>query len=201
MVMAESGLRKGVALWVVLVGLGLMFAASMAYRVNNPSLARVNEETPAPRGIGQEQGGMAAGMGQAEIAAVAAQMARLKEDPNSLDALLTLGDIFIQGRQPAEALKFLNRARKVNDKEPRVYYLMGLAEFGEGHFAEAANNFESLIAITPEPAAEFSLAILYRHYLSKKEQGDALLRKVIDTPDASEDLRDKARQELARPAQ
>ncbi|HCG05712.1 MAG TPA: hypothetical protein DEV75_12795, partial [Desulfovibrio sp.] len=96
----------------------------------------------------------------------------------------------------ARAEGFLARAVVAAPADPQPLYMLGIAQYQQEAFDKAAETFERLIELDPQPAARYNLGILYRHYLKAEAKGNAHLKAIVDDPKAPEDLKAQARQEL-----
>lgn len=180
-----DGGRKLVLL-AVCVGLAAMLGASFLYRLSNPSLVQQG------RGPAAQEEGEHAG----EMEMVSALMQKVQQNPTDAGALFALGQHFLDHADWARAESFLARAVVASPADPQPLYMLGIAQYQQQSFDKAAETFERLIEIDPQPAARYNLGILYRHYLKAEDKGNAHLKAVLDDPKAPEDLKAQARQEL-----
>ncbi|MBG3878425.1 tetratricopeptide repeat protein [Desulfovibrio oxamicus] len=180
-----DGGRKLVLL-AVCVGLAAMLGASFLYRLSNPTLVQQGRQAAA-----QEEGEHS---GEMEI--VSALMQKVQQNPNDAGALFALGQHFLDHSDWARAEGFLARAVVASPADPQPLYMLGIAQYQQQSFEKAAETFERLIEIDPQPAARYNLGILYRHYMKAEAKGNAHLKAILDDPKAPEDLKAQARQEL-----
>jgi cytochrome c-type biogenesis protein CcmH/NrfG len=179
-----DGGRKLVLLSVC-VGLAAMLGASFLYRLANPSLVQPGR---APAAQQEEHAG--------EMEIVGALMQKVQQNPNDAAALFALGQHFLDHSDWARAEGFLARAVVAAPADPQPLYMLGIAQYQQEAFDKAAETFERLIELDPQPAARYNLGILYRHYLKAEAKGNAHLKAIVDDPKAPEDLKAQARQEL-----
>lgn len=177
---------RRLVLLAVCVGLAAMLCASFLYRLANPSLVQQGR-SPAV----QEEGEHA---GEAEV--VSALMQKVQQNPTDADALLALGQHFLDHQDWPRAESFLARAVVAAPADPQSRYMLGIAQYQQQAFARAAETFERLLEVDPQPAARFNLGILYRHYLEAEAKGAAQLKAVLDDPKAPEELKAQVRKEL-----
>lgn len=180
-----DGGRKLVLL-AVCVGLAAMLGASFLYRLSNPSLVQQGRG-PAAQEEGEHSG---------EMEIVSALMQKVQQNPNDAGALFALGQHFLDHSDWARAEGFLARAVVASPADPQPLYMLGIAQYQQQSFEKAAETFERLIEIDPQPAARYNLGILYRHYLKAEAKGNAHLKAIIEDAKAPEDLKAQARQEL-----
>uniref|UniRef100_B8DNC1 Tetratricopeptide TPR_2 repeat protein n=1 Tax=Nitratidesulfovibrio vulgaris (strain DSM 19637 / Miyazaki F) TaxID=883 RepID=B8DNC1_NITV9 len=180
-----DGGRKLVLL-AVCVGLAAMLGSSFLYRLSNPSLVQQGRE-PAAQEEGEHAG---------EMEVVSALMQKVQQNPTDAGALFALGQHFLDHADWARAESFLARAVVASPADPQPLYMLGIAQYQQQSFDKAAETFERLIEIDPQPAARYNLGILYRHYLKAEAKGNAHLKAIIEDAKAPEDLKAQARQEL-----
>ncbi|WP_035069054.1 tetratricopeptide repeat protein [Nitratidesulfovibrio termitidis] len=184
-----DGSRKLVLL-AVCVGLACMLGASFLYRLSNPSLVQQGRGPAAQEQAGEHDG---------EMEVVSALMQKVQQNPTDAGALFALGQHFLDHSDWARAESFLARAVVAAPADPQPLYMLGIAQYQQQSFDKAAETFERLIEIDPQPAARFNLGILYRHYLKAEAKGNAHLKAILEDAKAPEDLKAQARQELESP--
>ena len=123
-------------------------------------------------------------------------MAKLRESPNDADALRKTGEIFVAARDWKRAEVFLGRAVLSRPGDTRPRYLLGVCLYQQNKFDEASKAFEELLVIKEDPSAMYNLAIIYKYHMGKKAEAEALLRKIVASPEADADTVGKARAEL-----
>jgi Flp pilus assembly protein TadD len=123
-------------------------------------------------------------------------MRKLQAAPNDADVLLQLGDTFIAIRDWRRAEVFLGRAVLSRPKDTRPRYLLGICQYRQNKFEEAARSYEELILLKEEPAAMYNLAVIYKYHTGKKAEAESLLRRILSSPEADADTVGKAKAEL-----
>ncbi len=174
------------------VSLLVMFVSSFYYRMSHPG-NRVEFKQQQSSGMG---GGMSASTGES-MKAIRKLMDKLDKNPEDTEVLLELADAFMMIRSYDRAQKFFE---KVVNKEPEnVHALMGLGMCYYQHekFPEAIGAFEGLLKINPnDPMAHFNIGIIQKYYTHEHEKAAIHFKAVIDNPDAENDLKASAKEEL-----
>ena len=190
---------------LVAVGLVAMLAEALVYRLNHPSLVVDTSAQVAAHGAaGQTPPGMPPGAadgmgmggmgGNAEISRLMAAMAENPDDPGPLSEL---SELFMGAGQWDKAKVFADRALAAAPSDTTALYFSAVARANLGEYPEAAERLEMLLGLEPDNAlAELNLGILQKRFLDKPDEADAHLRKALDSPTATETMKDRARQEL-----
>jgi cytochrome c-type biogenesis protein CcmH/NrfG len=179
---------------LVLLGLLGMFAASLLSFVDfrklvTPELAEA-PTAPAPREDSQPQ------MSREQTDSMSALMRRLQSNPNDADALLEISEIFVQIEDWPRAEAFLTRLILSRPADARPRHLLAILQYRQQRMAEAAKTFKELLDIKEDPAAMYNLAVIYKYHLDKRDLATELLEKILASPDADADTRQKAQKEL-----
>ena len=179
--------RKTVLVLMVL-GLAVIFVSSFVYRAKNPSLTIQN----APRG----------GMSGDPMNGIMDLMARMKEDPNDMHVLVTLGEQFMRIQSWDKALALLQRALVVEPSNIGVIQRLGMCLINMGKYTEAAGHYEMVLALDEKNAqAHYNLGILYKRFLKDKDKAGKHFQAVLDQKDVPADLRKMVQAEIEAPAQ
>lgn len=149
--------------------------------------------TAAPSAQGGE---MAPGLSEDQADGLSDLMRALKANPNDADALIGIGQTFLEAGEWARAEVFLNRAilNRPADLAPR--YMLGIALYQQERFDEARAAYEELLNIREEPAALYNLVILYKYHLNNPDKAGELAQKILASPEADADTRKRAEEEL-----
>ena len=123
-------------------------------------------------------------------------MRTLQSNPNDADALRGIGEFFLSTRELGRAVFFLNRAVLSRPNDTRSLRLLGIAQYHQNKIEEAAKSFEDALRIKEDLEAMYFLAIIYKYHSGKKAEGEALLRKIIASPESGPDILAKAKAEL-----
>ncbi len=186
---------------VALVGLGLAFmlAEAMVYRLDHPSIV-VDTSAQVAAMNAQNQGGapgMPPGMGSQQGGEISRLMAAMAENPNDPGPLRDLSEHFLAAGDWAKAKLFADRALAAAPSDTRALYFSAVARANAGEYEDAAKRLEMLIGLEPDNAlAQLNLGILQKRYLHQPDKGDEHLRKALESPAATEAMKQRARSEL-----
>lgn len=123
-------------------------------------------------------------------------MTKLKDNPNDGETLTALGDTFLRAKDWNRAEVFLTRASLSRPSDIKPRYMLGIAQYQQGKLAEAVSTFEDLLRINEDPTTLYNLAIIYKYQLKNSDKAEELLKKAVASPDADEDVKEKAQKEL-----
>lgn len=174
-------------------GLLLMLAASFVYRAQHPTITEQGQTRgTAPAATQQAQQAQQ----QEGMNALAELMARLQENPNDVAVLMALSNEFMQRSEWARAENFLKKISVVEPGNTDALYMLGISQFNLERPGEAANTFETLLSFTDDPAARFSLGVLYKHYLEAPDKAATHFTAILNNPEANAELKQRASKEL-----
>ncbi|WP_031483711.1 tetratricopeptide repeat protein [Maridesulfovibrio frigidus] len=195
---SKFSLGGGQKLVVALLGVALLviFITSLAYRLNHPgNKVEFQQQQEAPsQGMSQE----AMGEGMTEIRKL---MDSMRDNPEDMAVQLELANAFMMIRAYDRAQGFFE---KVIANEPtNISALMGLGMcyYQAEQFEKAAGVFDKILVIDPDDSmAHFNTGIIKKYYLHAHEDADEHFKKIIANPEASEDMRAHAEEELKKKA-
>ena len=160
--MTDSSRR--IVLCALLLGIGVMLAASVAWRMDGKPL--VHEHAPAATAQAPAQTPPAqpapgtpdkAKMEQAaqspQAMAIMGLMQKMKENPNDVETLLALAQTFAEQGDMEGAKDMIQRAAVAAPADHRPPYLMGVVLGGQGRWQEAAEQLERSVALKDEAKA------------------------------------------------
>ncbi len=184
-----SGGRKLIFL-AVLVAVLAIFATSLYYRLDNPSLkVQINQGNQQPP----------AGMGEmpAEMSRIKDLMAKVEQDPNDFGTLVELGGMFVMMQAWDRAGEFLEKAAAIEPENDEVLMPLGMVYFRTNEFAKAADLFSGVVQRDETNAvANFNLGVLYKHYLEKPELAQKHFKAALDNSAKDSELHKSAHDEL-----
>jgi len=91
-------------------------------------------------------------------------------DPNDADSYVALAGALSMAGQSKKAMELIERAMRLNPHYPPSYlYELGLARFGLGQFAEAANALEKATALNPDDRWSSRLLLAAYGHLGRGE--------------------------------
>lgn len=177
-----------IALLVILLGLVMMGVGSMIYLKNSPGLIK-GQNTGA-------QSQAAATQGDQMNAMIGVMMRKLAENPDDLQALTTLGTIFLDMQEWQSAEAFLSRGVAAAPSDPMLHYMLGLAQVRLDKINDAHGSLQAAVDLGGPPEVRYSLGILFAHYLDRPQDARPLFRQVVESPLADDELRQAAQAEL-----
>ena len=171
-------------------GLILMLGSACLYLTEHPSLTVHTQ---------QASGSLpATGMASADVSPVMQLMQHLKHDPNDVDTLVKLADLFLHENDPVRAENFALRAREVAPDNVDALYILAIARHQQERHAEAAAALEAALAIRDSADMRYSLGVLYIYFLNQPDKGRAMLEAALAAPGLSESLKAHIEKELAK---
>lgn len=161
---------RHVILAALALGLGAMFALSVAWRMGDhplvhqktASTAQTAPTTDAARSM------MEQGTDAPEGQAIMNLMQKMKENPHDADTLLELAGIFAEQGSAEGAKDMVQRAVVAAPSDYRAPYLMGVILAREGNWTEAASQLERSVNLKDDAATRYSLAVIYRYHLQQE---------------------------------
>jgi cytochrome c-type biogenesis protein CcmH/NrfG len=182
----------------VMGALGLSLAVMLCLSGANFLAKPLSTET---RGRGMTADSEAAqpdfALSEEHMADISELMAKLKDNPNDAETLLSLGDLFIRAREWTRAESFLQRAVLANPSDIRPRYMLGIALYQQGKMELAIKTFENVILLDEDPATMYNLGVIYKYQLANPKRAEELFRKTVESPKADAEIRAKAQKELA----
>lgn len=207
---STSAAHRRLVLGGMALGLVVMLLTSLAYRLGPHPLTRTpaaptassapaSAPTMSPANTLTGSGtGDDAGAVTPEQAATIAAMRKLQTDPNNVDALLDLADLFMRQGSPENAQGFINRAMVAAPGDARPSYYQGVLDARQGKYPEAAEAMTRSLRLRDNPAVRYSLAVVYRYHLNDDAKAKEQLEAARVNPDLPPDLRILVEQELAK---
>ena len=203
---STSAVHRRLVLGGMALGLAVMLLVSLAYRLGSHPLTRTaaaptvaSAPTMPPAGASAASGtGGDAGAATPKQAATIAAMQKLQADPNDVDALLELADLFMRQNSPESAQGFINRALVAAPGDARPSYYQGVLDARQGKYPEAAEAMTRSLRLQDNPTVRYSLAVVYRYHLNDDAKAKEQLEAARANPDLPPDLRALVEQELAK---
>ena len=113
----------------------------------------------------------------------------LQLDPDSLLVLSSLADLHLANRDFESAVRLLERARSLDDRDPGIHMNLGIAYRGVGRFEDAREEYEVVLALWPEAHdAHLALAILEGEHVRDFARAIEHLRAYERLPGADTEL-------------
>lgn len=180
--MTDSSRR--IVLGALALGIGVMFALSLAWRMGDHPLVRQNSRPAAQAAPAKTD--------SPENAAVMALMQKLQSNPNDVDTLLHLSSLFAERGDNDAALNMAERAGVAAPSDHRPAYLMGVLLARQEKWKDAAENLERSIQLKDDAATRYSLAVIYRYHLNeetKARENYEVAAKICEDPALSSMIR------------
>ena len=167
---------RRIVLGALLLGIGVMFAATVAWRLDGKPLvhdhtpaataqapAQIPPAQPAPGTPDKTKMEQAAQSPQAM--AIMGLMQKMKENPNDVDTLLALAQTFAEQGDMEGAKDMIQRATVAAPSDHRPPYLLGIVLGGQGKWQEAAAQLERSVTLKDDASARYSLGVIWRYHL------------------------------------
>lgn len=170
-----------------------MFAWSFTYRAGHPSMVVSMDRTPASSAQ-QAMGGDTQAMNK-----VMAAMSRLQKNPEDVHAMLEAAEAFMDAKLWDKSISLVERAlsRAPGDLDVLNHY--GVALFSADRPADAAKQFEAMLAKAPDDfRAQYNLAAVLKHGLNDPAKAEKYFKAVIANPKTDPKTLEQARRELSR---
>ena len=109
-------------------------------------------------------------------------LAQLKTNPNDVDTLVKLGNLYFDAQTYADAIVYYEKAVAIQPKDPDVRTDLGTAYWYTGNADKAIDNFNQALAIRPNhPGTLFNLGIV--KWQGKKDPKGAIVawEKLLQT--------------------
>lgn len=176
---------------LAIVGLGLlaMFAGSFAYRLNHPSLVKRSGVQEQREGQTSASFGEGMQMPTEAMQHIAELMTKLKENPNSYELRIELAEHFIEISNWKGAIPHLEKARELKPDELQPYLYLGFCHFSAGEYETAAEYYVQAVELSGDANAKVNLAYIYKNFLDRGQEADAIFDEVVNDPNAEAELR------------
>lgn len=178
---------------LVLLLMGIFFltvaCVSVASRLISPGLTVSSfGRMQATEVISEKQSG---GMGT-----LGELMRRASDNPDDIDALIKIAEIFARSGDFSNAESFARRAHSIDEKNAQALYLLGVINHNLGHHEEAARLIEDALRIDDTAASRYSLAILYIYYLNEPQKGLSNLKAGLSIAGIPDNMREHMQKEI-----
>ena len=194
----KARLLRNIIIGLVLFSLVAMFAGSFIYRLGHPSLVKKSRVTERAEAQSAGLGGSAMGVSASPevMQHIAELMGNLKDNPNSFDLRMELGEHFIEITNWKSAITHLERAAALQADSAKAFSLLGYSHFRLEEYAEAAENYAKAVQLDGDANSKLNLAYIYKNFLNREAEAVKLFNEIIAAPETEEDLRGIAEQLL-----
>ena len=175
---------RRIVLGALLLGIGVMFATTVAWRLDGKPLvhdhapaataqapAQMPPAQPAPGTPDKAKMEQAAHSPQAM--AIMGLMQKMKENPNDVNTLLALAQTFAEQGDMEGAKDMIQRATVAAPADHRPPYLLGIVLGGQGKWQEAAEQLERSVTLKDDASARYSLGVIWRYHLKNEAKARA----------------------------
>ena len=183
---------------LLLLGIVVMFVASSIYvfRDLNLVLQPQRPQSQAPE-VDQDNSGMGFALSAEANGELGLLMMNLQGNPNDVNTLLQIAEIFMSAEEWGRAESFIQKAMVSAPKngDARIFY--AITRFQQNDPQGAATALEELLSFSPdEPVAMFNLATIYKHNLDKKDQATKIFKEILKSNKAEADILEMSKKEL-----
>ncbi|MBC18322.1 tetratricopeptide repeat protein [Pseudodesulfovibrio indicus] len=180
---------KNIVLMTLAIGLAVMAMSSFFYRLQGPVQATSKPASQsAPAAMSQEKG-----------AEIQKYMAMLQGNSENTEALVGLGELFMQAGSWDKASSFWQRYLKLESQDEKAIYHYAIALLNLDKFHESVAQFERLVAINPKNYhGYYYLGMIHVYYLDDSSKGKEYLQKVIELNPDDKEIVGVVREELAK---
>ncbi len=193
--MTNFSFGRTLVLGLVTLGLLGMFAWSLAYRAQNPSLTVPLQRQAMEQGA---QGMPASMQGGEAMNTIMAAMNALKQNPDDLHAMVDAIEALMAGELWDKAASLLEKASAKAPDDPILLNYSGVVLFRMEQPAEAAKKFERMLELdSGNYRAQYNLAVALKHGLNDPAKAAVYYQKVLDNPKTDPDIRQQAKEELS----
>ncbi len=182
---------KDIFLFAYLIGaLVIMSFYVLVYKLQNPSLEIRSDLSPS---VVKED------RAQEMRKKIAEFMMRIKKNPKDIEALQSLGSIFMQMGAWDKARFFFEKALMVKGEDPDIQWDLATCYFYLKDYKGAAAMMEKVTTERKtDYAAKYNLALIYGFYLHKEKEAQNILHSLIKGKDTPADIRKQAREKLKK---
>lgn len=181
-----------VGLIVVIPTLGSGDEGATATTLAGATAPPISPDATMPEGHPAIGGDTGSGIGAAEDLVTSAETA-YDADPKNVDAILALGDAYIQANRFDDATRVLNEALALEPDNSTAKAGLAMVDFTKGDAAGAQTKLEALVVEAPEDqVALYDLAIVY-FSTDQRDKAKETWTKVAEV-DATSDLGQLAQQ-------
>jgi tetratricopeptide (TPR) repeat protein len=179
-----EGSRR-IVLGALALGIAAMFASAVAWRMGDHPLVHnhgpqtvaqnsPSQTAPAPASPGEpDRKKMEQAAQSPQAKAIMGFMQKMKENPNDVENLLGLAQLFAEQGDFEGAMDMIQRATVAAPSDSRPPYLMGVVLGGQGKWQEAAEQLERSISLKDDASARYSLGVIYRYHLKQDDKARA----------------------------
>jgi cytochrome c-type biogenesis protein CcmH/NrfG len=180
----------------VILGLAAMLAAALAYRLGDHPLIHVSRTAPQPEERGPDQPAFSGNVPDVRQQTTLSAMQRLQANPDDVDTLLELTELFMAQDNPEAARNFADRALVSSPSDSRPSYYLGILAAKSRDYAQAAEFLERSVGLQDAPEARYSLAVIYKYHLNEPAKADLHLQAGLRHPALTPELRTLLEAEL-----
>ncbi|MHB0980891.1 MAG: tetratricopeptide repeat protein [Thermoleophilia bacterium] len=152
----------------------------------NGSAPPISPDATVPEGHPEVAGSDAQATGPTAEEIVATAEAAYKADPKNVEAILGLGDAYLQANRLDDATKVLNEALVIEPTNSTAKAGLAMVDFVKGDTAGAQSKLEAVVAEAPEDqVALYDLAIVY-FSTDQRDKAKEMWAKVVEANPVSD---------------
>lgn len=168
---------RRIVLAALALGIGTMFAASVAWRMGDHPLILQNAQAVSPQAespAGAPSRTMIEqGADSPQGMAIMNLMQKMKDNPHDVETLLELSKLFAEQGNSDGARDMAQRAMTAAPSDHRPPYMLGVVLAQQGQWAASAEQLERSLALKDDASAHYSLAVIYRYHLNSEDKARA----------------------------
>lgn len=177
-----------VVIMTIAIGLAVMAISSFFYRLQGPV---TSSSTSASQSV------TPASMTKEQSTEIQKYMTMLQDDPENIEALSGLGELFMAAESWDKSASFWQRYLKHKPEDEEAIYHYAIALLNQEKIQNSVAQFEQLVKLNPESYhGYYYLGMINVYYLKDAAKGKEFLQKVIDLNPDHEEILDRVRSEL-----
>jgi len=179
---------KKIVIMTISIGLAVMAISSFFYRLKGP----VTSSSPSA-----SQSVAPASMTEGQSGEIQKYMAMLQDDPENIEALSGLGELFMAAESWDKSASFWQRYLNHKPEDEKAIYHYAIALLNQEKIHDSVAQFEQLVKLNPESYhGYYYLGMINVYYLKDAAKGKEYLQKVIDINPDHKEILDTVRSEL-----
>ncbi len=135
--------------------------------------------------------------GQSQESKIAAYQSVLKDNPDSLKALVGLGDLYFDNQRYQEAIDIFLKAEKIDPASVHIENDLGLLYLNTNNYKSAIEKFQKALKIDPTHTDSLYYIGLIHHYKGDNAQALQVFEQVLSS-NPSPRLAQRVKQEISK---
>ncbi|KUJ96325.1 MAG: TPR repeat-containing protein [Desulfonauticus sp. 38_4375] len=169
---------KKQTLIIILASFIVIFGASLAYRIANPSLTvKTVDES----------------MQNSPMGMVVALMQKVSKNPKDIESLRKLALVFMELKSWDRAITFWTKVLEIAPEDKMALSQMGFCYFQKKDYTKAVNYYEQVTNLEPTNyIVNYNLGVIYRNFLNDPRKAKIYLERVLSSKEAEEEVKKEA---------